>query len=420
MKVVHITSGPLNSGAGKGVLNLHRALNNLGVHSRILHSGDPEDIPGCDSLNSGLLSRLWYRRVRKASKRPLKNYPNRKRNHLFTVQASGLSILNFPAYKEADIVHLHWIGEATFQLQDLKAIEKPVVWTVRDMWPFTGGCHYALSCRGYLKNCGQCSILNSGLKEDLSSFLLAEKRKIFRHIHFVGISSWLTEQAELGLRGNFASLSHIPNAVNVATFSPADKKKAKLELGLDVKIPVVAFGAQDLMVPYKGGQHFQKAIALLQEPVQILLFGRANPNYINEFSQTVYNMGFVDDDCRLQTMYRAADVFVAPSLQEAFGKTLVEAMLCGTPVVAFNYGGPADIVKHKKTGYLAQPFEASSLAEGIQSVLAQPDKESLRIACRERAKRYFDSKIIAQTYINKYAHILNPVKFNVLGNKCSE
>ncbi len=406
MRAMHITSGPLNSGAGKGALNLHLALNELGIQSNILHSGDPESIAGCHSLSSSLWGGLRYRWLRKLNGLALRRYPNRKKKHQFTVQSAGLSILKHPVYQQADIVHLHWIGRATLRLKDLLKISKPIVWTLRDMWPFTGGCHYSLSCKGYLRHCSQCPVLNSSEENGLPALLLERKRGLFRHIHFVGISSWLTTQAELGLRGNFASLTHVPNAVDVSVFSPADKMQAKSELGLDENLPVVSFGAQNLTAFYKGGGHFQKAIALLRKPVQILLFGRADPSYLSGFFVPVHSMGFVQEESRLETLYRAADVFVGPSLQEAFGKMLVEAMLCETPVVAFNYGGPTDIVEHKETGYLAQPFEVSSLAEGIKWVLEQADRRALGASCRRRAKAHFDSKIIARAYIGQYQDIL--------------
>jgi glycosyltransferase involved in cell wall biosynthesis len=110
----------------------------------------------------------------------------------------------------------------------------------------------------------------------------------------------------------------------------------------------------------------------------------------------------------LRQAYSAADVFVAPSRAEAFGKTLAEAMSCGTPVVCFDATGPRDIVEHKRDGYKAVPFEPSDLARGIRWVLGQTPEAYTQLCrhARERAQRCFDSRVVAQQYAIVYRDLL--------------
>ena len=118
------------------------------------------------------------------------------------------------------------------------------------------------------------------------------------------------------------------------------------------------------------------------------------------------NFGFLHDCVSLRLLYSAADVFVAPSLMDAFGKTLAESMACGTPVVCFNATGPKDIVDHQINGYKAIPFESSDLAKGIIWVLNSPDYTTLSQNAREKVLRCFDSKVVAEEYIKLYKSVL--------------
>jgi glycosyltransferase involved in cell wall biosynthesis len=133
------------------------------------------------------------------------------------------------------------------------------------------------------------------------------------------------------------------------------------------------------------------------------VFGDLAPDNAGELAIPARFLGHIDDDRRLAELYAAADVMVAPSLQEAFGKTVIEAMACGTPVVAFDGTGPADIIAHRKTGYLAKAFDARDLANGIAWCLAAPDHtEDLGRAARTRAESRFDISLIADRYADLY------------------
>jgi len=135
------------------------------------------------------------------------------------------------------------------------------------------------------------------------------------------------------------------------------------------------------------------------------VFGKAAEKDMEELHVDYTILGKLTDTIALRLAYSAADVFVAPSRMDAFGKTLAESLACGTPVVCFDATGPKDIVKHKETGYKAVPFEPEELAAGINWVLTCSEVEyaALSTASRKRAVEQFDSTVVARQYRELYA-----------------
>ena len=174
---------------------------------------------------------------------------------------------------------------------------------------------------------------------------------------------------------------------------------------------MILFGAlYSISDKRKGAQLFFEALKILRTPkkYQYAIFGANDyPNSYKLDDNNIKCLGYLRDNISLALAYSAADVFVAPSLQEAFGKTLVESMACGTPVVAFNATGPKDIITHKSDGYLAQACEAKDLAEGIEWILE--DKRRRQILsnnAREKVQYKFSLDIIVKKYADLYAEIL--------------
>lgn len=130
-------------------------------------------------------------------------------------------------------------------------------------------------------------------------------------------------------------------------------------------------------------------------------------NIVNKAGFEYKGLGFLHDTVSLRLAYSASDVFVAPSLMDAFGKTLAESMCCHTPVVCFDATGPKDIVNHKLNGYLAKPFDTSDLATGINWVLSDENRhKELCVKAREKAVACFDIEKVAGQYAELYREIL--------------
>jgi len=103
---------------------------------------------------------------------------------------------------------------------------------------------------------------------------------------------------------------------------------------------------------------------------------------------------------KLKILYEECDIFVLPSMEEGFGMVLVEAQLCGKPVVGVNSGGILDIIEHEKTGLLALPGDSRSLALAIEKLLTDEDfAEKLAAAGYRSAQEKFSSETITRKYI---------------------
>lgn len=408
MKILHIVAGDLTGGAARGAYWLHLGLRELAVDSKIMISGrntfgDKNVISIAENTHSRILS--WIRG--QLDVLPTLLYQNQQKI-IFSTGFMGFDFTKTREYEEADIIHLHWINNGFVNIGHLSKISKPIVWTMRDMWPMTGGCHYSMRCERYKIGCGKCIQLNSSLQCDLSKIVLNKKAKsIPKNTTFVGISDWLSEKAKESYLLKNYDVRTIYNCINTKDFFPIDKQVARTILGIYTDKKIILTGAQSVGDFYKGFDKFIGAIRQLDERKYYLcFFGWLDMKLINGlgFEHTVF--GFLHDSVSLRLLYSAADVFVAPSLMDAFGKTLAESMACGTPVVCFDATGPRDIVDHQVNGYKAIPFDNSNLADGIRWVLQSPDYATLSENARKKVLRCFDSEVVAKQYVELYKSVL--------------
>ncbi|URA10849.1 glycosyltransferase family 4 protein [Thermospira aquatica] len=409
MKILHIVAGNLNGGAARGAYWLHCGLRKIGVESKILTNG-------INTFEDNSVTTILKSKIDKAfnlMRGEFDNlivllYPKRKKV-IFSTGLFGIDFTKTREYREADIIHLHWINAGFVNIKHLSKINKPIVWTMRDMWPFTGGCHYSMECENYKRGCGFCVQLQSNKKYDLSRLVLYRKKKYLpKDMKVVGISSWLSEKAkESDVFRNF-EIHTIPNAIDTKEFFPIEKKVAREILGIKTRKKIILVGATNVNDFYKGFGRYFDALKMLEKNKYFLcFFGILEEKLITDLGFEYKSFGYLHDNISLRLVYSSADVFVAPSMMEAFGKTLTEAMSCGTPVVCFDATGPKDIVTHQLDGYRAIPFDPSDLAKGIAWVIHHPEYEKLCQNAREKVVREFDSEVVAQKYVELYKRILH-------------
>ena len=301
----------------------------------------------------------------------------------------------------ADVCHLHWINHEMMSIEDIANINKPIVWTLHDMWAFCGAEHYSDNFRwrdGYHHN--NRPTYESGL--DLNRWAWNRKRKAWkRPIHIVAPSQWLAECARESKLMQGWPISVVNNALDTEVWRPVDKAQARTLFGLPKDVPILLFGALGGTAdPRKGFDLLLAALDNLRgqiDGLELVVFGQLAPKETIDFGFPVRYVGRLHDDLTLSILYNAVDVMVVPSRQEAFGQTASEAHACGTPVVAFDGGGLTDIVKHLQTGYLAKPFDPAGLAEGIIWVLSDKVRHaSLSVASRQQALSRFSYSVVAE------------------------
>jgi glycosyltransferase involved in cell wall biosynthesis len=412
MKVLHLVSGDLTGGAARGALWLHNGLKAQGVASSILTNGK-RHIHDSSIENLPRYSVMWAKAIlaSRFAKLWLLPYINREPQY-FSTGFDGIDITKHPAYELADIIHLHWIS-GLVSVKSLKDIRKPVVWTLRDLWPFTGGCHYPIKdCSRYESACGACPLLGSTQTQDLSRMIL-ERKKLYlpKNLHLVGVSDWVSSCAKQSFLFKTFPVHTIQNCVDIAEFTSFDRSYSRQRLGLPVNGKIILAGATSFKQAYKGTDlliEALKKVNLIGHGAKILLFGESSNVVSEHFPETSINLGYLNSNEALSLAYAAADVFVIPSRHEAFGKTAVESLLCGTPVVCFDSSGPSEIIEHQITGYTAKSYDTSDLAAGIEGVLGMSasDSREMRLRSRKYAQEHFASSLAAIKYKDLYQSIL--------------
>ena len=417
MRILHVSTSDTRGGAARGSFWLHQALCEAGIDSLMLvgrkYSDDDRVIP----LNGGM-ARVRERVRDSLDQLPLHGY--RKTDDSFwTVGWVPRQLSSAVEAVRPDLLHLHWMGGGFMPIRALKDLPLPVVWTLRDMWAFTGGCHYTAGCNGYRTRCGYCPQLSSARENDLSRAVWLHKKKAWDDLNLwlVPISNWLADCASQSSLLAEVPSRVIPNGVDVRRFRPMPSAEARAAWGLAPDKRYILFGAVGaLSDERKGFGQLAEATRVLAAAcwttrAELLVFGDMAPDTSLPLGLKTHFLGHIDDDDRLAQLYAGADVMVTPSLQEAFGKTLIEAMACGTPVVAFASGGPLDIVSHKENGYLARPFDAADLAHGIDWCLEMPGRaQELGQKARRRVEEDFDMSVVVRHYSDLYQSILGRIR----------
>lgn len=409
MRILHIVGGNIFDGASRGAYWLHQGLIKSGIDSKILtNSESTYDDSTVITINKNKLDHIINKFRIRIDKLATLLYPNRKRQ-IFSTGIIGFDFIKSNEYLQADIVHLHWINSGFVNIRDISKIDKPIVWTMRDMWPMTGGCHYSMDCQNYKYGCGQCKQLNSKTKYDISRYVLKRKKRFIpNNIIMVGISEWLSNQARESLLFNDFDIRTIHNAVNTTDYSPINKKLAREKLGLNTDKKVILTGSINNSDYYKGfDKYVESLIYLDNQKFHLCFFGKIDKSVLNKLDFEYTDFGYLQDKSTQRNVYSCADVFVSPSKMDAFGKTLVEAMACGTPVVCFNSTGPRDIVNHHVNGYKAKPYDAKSMARGIEWIISSPNYEEISLNARNTAVNKFDSKVISEKYLELYTELLD-------------
>jgi glycosyltransferase involved in cell wall biosynthesis len=410
MKILHISTSDTNGGAARAAYRLHKGLLNININSQMLVQEKFSDDKTVNApkirLFQGIArSKLTFDAL------PLKFYRQRART-TFSLQWVPDRILSEVTRINPDIINLHWINAAFVQIETLAKLKRPLIWTLHDMWAFTGGCHCSLDCDRYKASCGRCPQLDSNKDYDLSSWIWQRKAKAWKDLNLTIVtpSSWLAKSAGSSSLFYDFPIEVIPHGLDIQKYRPINKRIAREVLNLPQDKPLVLFGAIQATSDKRKGFHLLQA-ALLElskadwkDKLDIVIFGQAQPG--NQGADLAFNahyLGYLQDDLSLALTYSAADVMIVPSYQESFGQTASESLACGTPVVAFNATGLKDIVDHQQNGYLAKPYEVEDLAKGIAWVLENSDRhQSLSHCARKKAEKEFTLEIQAHRYLTLF------------------
>lgn len=414
MNVLLLSTSDINGGAARASYRLHQGLKRLNVSTQVIVQIKSSDDDAVIAPRPNL--RRDFAKARPAlNALPLKFYPH---HGLGTFSTQCLPDFVSPKVRQLapDIINLHWVCDGFLQIETLAELNRPLVWTLHDMWAFTGGCHYSQECDRYTASCGSCPQLGSDRDFDLSRWIWKRKTKAWRNLNLsiVTPSQWLEKCARSSSLFHDLPIHVIPYGIDLERYKPTDRKLARQILRLPQDKQLILFVAIGATSDRRKGFHLlQVALQDLEqtgyaEKIELLVVGASQPETFIDLKLRTHYLGTLNDDVSLSLAYAAADIFVAPSTQDNLPNTVIEAFACGTPCVAFNIGGMPDLIDHQQNGYLAQPFQTEDLAHGITWVLSDEKRhQSLADAARQKAEREFALEKQATHYVDLFKQILS-------------
>ncbi len=389
MKALFINHSDSLGGASTVTLRLVQALRECGVDARMLVVGRTTRFPYVAQAAPWWRSRMPF--LAEHLRIFVRNGFSRADLFKASIATDGLPLSRHPWVRGADVVVLNWVNQGMLSLREIGRIaaSRPTVWTMHDMWNFTGLCHHAATCDRFTAGCGCCPLLHSAAgPNDLSAGTFVRKQELYSAvpIHFVAVSGWLARRA-----AGSPLLSGCPVSVIHNTFEPVGPiSLSRSDLGLpDDGRPIITICAARLDDPVKGLPIAIDALNSLStlSPVAVLVGEIRDPRAVASLAVPYVSLGPVADRARLQAIFSRSSVVMSSSLYESFGATLLEAQLAGTTPVAFTHDGRADIIDDTLTGYSAtftpsdRVASSRSLAAALRRALEAPiDPGVLRTA----------------------------------------
>lgn len=436
MKVLSVCTSDIYGGAARAAYRIHQGVRTLGVESHMFVKNKGTNDPNVHALSEFVPNNPIYNALDLCAAK-FKNkiqhyhwdqYPNKDAN--FKSDLRGTRLHGALQSWDYDVLHLHWINLRFIHVDELRKINKPIVWTLHDSWPFCGVCHYFLDCEGYQHQCGNCPQLGSNNPNDLSHQVWQHKADVYKDLdlHIVSPSNWLADCARQSSLFRDRDIRVIPNCLDMDMFRPlsideirfvAERlqnavvsrvlREATQEKGLAK--PLILFGAMNAANDRrKGFASLLSALQLLDTQgyeAHLVVFGAEAQELPMKFRNIdVTFVGYIGDSNVLTALYNIAEVMVVPSLTENLSCAIMESMSCGTSVVAFNIGGNSDMIDHQQNGYLAKENDSKELAEGIQWCIAHNIDNMLGKNAREKVIRNYTPEIVCEQYKRLYESLV--------------
>ncbi len=417
MRVLIVNTSEKTGGAAVAANRLMEALNNNGVKAKMLVRDKETEQITVVGIRRCLFTKWHFILERLA----IFFHLHFSKDSLFQVDIAntGFDITKLREFREADIIHLSWINQGMLSLGGIRKIiksGKPVVWTMHDLWPATGICHYTHNCTAFQDKCHNCQYINDGSSfNDLSSKVFRKKKKIYANadISFVACSKWLRDEAKKSTLLAEKHITNIPNPINTNIYCQTDKKQARDINNLPIDKKVILFVSQKVTDKRKGIRFFVDAINMLsdndpdfKDHTCVAVLGGHAEDVTSQLSLPSFPLGYISDEKRIISVYNSADVFVLPSLEDNLPNTIMEAMACGVPCVGFNVGGIPEMIDHKRNGYIAKSGDADDLASGMRWILYEADYGQLIQNSLKKVSSHYSQHSVAMKYMEIYDEVL--------------
>jgi len=378
IKVLHINTWG-TGGAGVACKRISKSLNDAGVDSKVLflkNEIETKEWKSFAKIENGLMLFLKTQILRGLSFLPTLGNPVIYNNTLY----SPFDVMKHPFFKEADVIHVHWVSKFMNWESVISKSGKPIILTMHDMYPFTGFYHYL-----------------TGLDWNRYKRVITKRKKKLKSLYHKNViatapSKWLTKLAnESEVFKNEAVC--IPNCIDTSVF-----KSLKREANSVYRI---LFVAENINEERKGFKLLLEALEKLPKELdyELLILGKGS----FEIPKSK-KLGFITDPNELVCIYNQADVFVTPSLEDNLPNTVLESLSCGTPVLGFNIGGIPDMVRHTENGYLIEEKTSEAIVEGL---LWLKENRLPTDVVASIIEEKFSNRICSRNYIQLYNTLLS-------------
>lgn len=408
MRVYNISYSDVSGGASRAAFRLHRSLLDSGIESRMLVRVRKSD----DPFVSGPMKRsgkLYAYMLGYADSLPLRMQLKSGALPHSAAWAGGLAAAHINGLADG-VVNLHWIGNGTLSIEAIGRLNKPVVWTLHDMWPFCGAEHYAAEdgIERWRSGYSRQNRPEGDRGVDMDRLVWFRKKNAWKQpFYLVCPSDWMARRAGESALMKDWPITVVPNPLDTAVFKPLSRQAARKAFNLPEDAKLVLFGSSAVLGnSLKGWDLLQKALHLVASEdatIEGVVFGHSRPVNAAASGLKIHWLGRLHDNVSLALLYSAADVVVVPSRMDNLPQVGTEAQACGCPVVAFDTGGLADVVEHTVSGYLAKPFDPRDLAKGIAWVTQSRERQrELSAGARTRALRLWAPEVVVRQYMGVY------------------
>jgi len=405
MNILHVNQSDISGGAAIASYRLHQSL--------ISHNIDSTLLVDQQKVNSDHVIQLQRKRTIEELLLRLPAYLGLNYISIF----SSFQINRLVCYKNANLLNFHNLHSGYFNYLSIVKLTqaKPAVYTLHDMWSFTGHCAYSFDCQKWKTGCGECPYPDAypPIKYDNTALEWKLKSWVYKrsNLTIVCPSQWLADQAQQSMLNRF-TIHHIPHGINTQNFKPIDTNLCRQVLNVPPNKKVILFGAQGLKDLRKGGDLLLEALKQLPQSLKqdllLLTFGDGGENFQALVDIPVLGLGYISGDRLKSIAYSAADLFIFPTRADIFGLVLLESMTCSTPIVSFNVNAVPELVRPGVTGLLAKPEDAKDLSLKIIELLEDDIlRKKMAQRCREIAVTEYSIELQAKRYIEVYRQTID-------------
>ena len=403
-------------GAARAALRLQEGLEGRGLDSKVLVARKRSRLESVYEWEGPMdaRSRLARRSREEWLSRTMRRRLGGRRPGLgfFSDDRSRFGGQLLPDLEEADLIHLHWIARFVDFPAVFSKLKRPVVWTLHDQFPLTGGCHVDEGCDRWRVGCGECPQISISHRDDFSAKSWRRKKKSIENFQGklvpVAPSGLFLEMAKKSPLFEGLPIKMIPHGLPINIYKPTKSGSLKVSFGVEKDGYLILFVADKVSDPNKGFRLLVEALEgfsrSFREKITLLSVGKNSPT--KRLGVKHIGLGEIKNENLLAAIYSSSDVFVASSFRESFGNTVLESLACGTPVVGSNTGGIPEMVRPGETGWLFETGNPEALRATLQEALATRDLTGLRTRCREVAEREYSLELQAERYSKLYLELL--------------